>query len=860
MNWRHSYLVALICAALIAPSATAAEPVDFNRQILPLLSDTCFKCHGPDEANRQAELRLDQEDSAQRTVDGKSPVVPGKSAESELYRRISSSDADEKMPPPDSNLKLTAEQIALIQRWIDEGAKWGGHWSLAPIRRPAVPTAGRFAAQAAGPIDAFLLARLEKEGLAPSPEAPRHSLIRRLSLDLTGLPPTPEDVDAFVADDSPDSVERLADRLLASPAYGERMAWDWLDAARYADSNGYQGDSERTMWPWRDWVAAAFNRNLPLDEFTVWQLAGDLLPEASSEQKLATGFCRNHMINGEGGRIPEENRVDYVMDMSETMGTVWLGLTFTCCRCHDHKFDPLSRRDYYNLFAFFNQTPVDGGGGNPQTPPVIEVPTAEQTQRLAELSAAIASAATELSELEKKQFPRDNGKEASESPAAASLPDNIKGALKVAPASRNRKQLEELEKQFEKDAAEYAQVVRKLRETIDGRNGVQGSIPQVMVMADMATPRKTFMLDKGLYDKPGEEVSAATPAKLPPLPEGAPRNRLALARWLVAPENPLTARVLANRFWQQFFGVGLVKTAEDFGVQGERPAHPELLDWLAAELRGSSPMSKVQSPKSEQAAATLDFGLWTLDSAWDTKRFLRRLVTSHAYRQSSKLTPQVAERDPDNRLLARAPRYRLPAWMIRDQALAASGLLVRQIGGPPVRPYQPEGVWEEATFGNKRYEPDTGASLYRRSMYTFWRRIVGPTMFFDSAARQVCTVKQVRTNTPLHSLVTLNDVTYVEAARALAERVIADAATDEARIEAIFRRVLARPPQPQESSVLSAALSQLKQKYQADAAAAEKLLKTGQSPRNEKLDPAEHAAWTALASAILNLDEALTKE
>ena len=868
MMWRHSYVVSLIGAALVVPIASAAEPVDFNRQILPILSDTCFKCHGPDEANRQADLRLDQEESTKRTVDGKSPVVAGKSGESELYRRIASSDADEKMPPDDSNLTLSGEQIALLKRWIDEGAKWGGHWSLEPIRRPAIPTVAAAEYRGAdaprspmnNTIDAFIVARLEKEGLAPSPQAPRHSLIRRLSLDLTGLPPTPNEVDAFVADQSPDAVERLVDRLLASPAYGERMAWDWLDAARYADSNGYQGDSERTMWPWRDWVASAFNRNLPLDEFTVWQLAGDLLPEATSEQRLATGFCRNHMINGEGGRIPEENRIDYVMDMSETMGTVWLGLTLNCCRCHDHKFDPLARRDYYSLFAFFNQTPVDGGGGDPQTPPVMEVTTPEQARQLTESNAAIGAAASALVDAEKKQFPRDEGKEADQSSAATSAPDNIKAILKASPAGRNRDQLAELEKHFAKDAEEYVALVRKLREAIDVRNGVQGSIPRVMVMADMPTPRKTFMLDKGLYDKPGEEVSAATPAKLPPLAEGVPRNRLALARWLVAAENPLTARVLANRFWQQFFGVGLVKTAEDFGVQGERPVHPELLDWLAAELAGQangewpmangpSDISIPHSPLTTRRSPT-----------WDIKHFLRKMVTSHAYCQSSKVTLQVSERDPDNRLLARAPRYRLPAWMIRDQALAASGLLVRQIGGSPVNPYQPQGVWEEATFGNKRYEPDSGASLYRRSVYTFWRRIVGPTMFFDSAARQVCTVKQVRTNTPLHSLVTLNDVTYVEAARALAERAITDAASDDQRIDVIFHRVLARSPQPRERGVVTAALAQLKTQYRADAAAADKLLKIGQSPRSEKLDPAEHAAWTALASAVLNLDEALTKE
>ena len=837
--------------------ASAEEPVDFSRHILPILSDKCFKCHGPDENQRQTDLRLDDEASAKQLMDGKAAIVPGHSDASELFRRIASSDESERMPPADSNLKLTGEQVSLIKRWIDEGAKWGGHWSFQPLVRPPLPSAAEFETRAANPIDAFLLARIAKEGLSPSAEAPRQALSRRLSLDLTGLPPAPEEVDRFLADDSPDALERLADRLMASPVYGERMAWDWLDAARYADSNGYQGDGERTMWPWRDWVVEAFNRNLPLDEFTIWQLAGDLLPEANSEQTLATGFCRNHMINGEGGRIPEENRVDYVMDMSETMGTVWLGLTFNCCRCHDHKFDPLSQQDYYRLLAFFNQTPVDGGGGNPQTPPVLEVAAPEQRAQLAEQGKKISTVAGELAAVEQQKFPRDEGKQASDSPAASDLPDNIKEVLKAAPAGRNRKQLEELEKHFDKDAAEYAAQVRKLREAIDARDAIQRSIPRVMVMADMPMPRKTFMLDKGLYDKPGQEVTAATPAKLPPLPAGATANRLALARWLVSPDNPLTARVMANRFWQQFFGVGIVKTAEDFGVQGERPVHPELLDWLAAELRDQEPGARSQ--ETGDGGQNAD-AAGSPHSNWDIKRFVRRIVTSAAYRQSSKITPEVAERDPDNRLLARAPRYRLPAWMIRDQALAASGLLVRQIGGKPVKPYQPPGVWEEATFGNKRYETDTGASLYRRSVYTFWRRIVGPTMFFDSAARQVCTVKQVRTNTPLHALATLNDVTYVEAARVLAGQVIQAETSDEGRLNAVYRRVLARSPQAEEQKVLLAALSQLRAEYQRDAASAEKLLQIGHLPHAEKLDAAEHAAWTALTAAIFNLDEALTKE
>ena len=837
---------ALLFVAAISCASSAAEPpsVQFSRDILPLLSDNCFQCHGPDENKREAELRLDVEAGAKLVKEGKSAVVPGKSGESELVRRILSTDPDEMMPPPASQRKLTAGQKELLKKWIDDGAVWGKHWAFEKLASPPVQVSAKFGGQTNGPIDGFLFSRLEKENLAPSPEAPRHTLIRRTSLDLTGLPPTPETVDAFAADQAPDAYERLIDRLLASPEFGERMSWEWLEAARYADSNGYQGDGERTMWPWRDWVVSAFNRGLPYDQFTLWQLAGDQVPGGGAEQKLATGFCRNHMINGEGGRIAEENRIDYVMDMGETTGTVWLGLTFNCCRCHDHKFDPLLKRDYYSLFAFFNQTPVDGGGGNPQSPPVMDVPTAEVTERLARLEETVAAATKELVEFEVVLFPREPNQTAADSPAAEKLPDAIKAVLRIAAAQRNKDQLQQLEKHWEKENAEYVKKIQKMRSGIEARDNVKKSIPRVMVMEDMPTPRKTFMLDKGLYDKPQEEVTAATPASLPPLPalggtptavrgrNGSP-NRLALAQWLVSADQPLTPRVVVNRFWQQFFGIGIVKTPEDFGVQGERPKHPELLDWLAVDFR---------------------------ESGWDTKRLIRRLVTSAAYRQSSQGSAALAERDPENRLLARGPRYRLPAWMIRDRALAVSGLLVHRVGGPPVKTYQPSGVWEEATFGTKKYQQDSGSALYRRSVYVFWRRIVGPTMFFDTGSRQFCTVKQFRTNTPLHALATLNDTTYVEASRALAERAMTAAENPEARLDHIYRLVLSRTPSGSEREVLLKALAQFQADYQADPTAADKLLKIGEHPRNMNLPVIDHAAWTALCSAILNLDESLVKE
>jgi mono/diheme cytochrome c family protein len=826
-------LAALSASLLIAPAGRASGKVDFGREILPILSDNCFHCHGPDPNKRKAKLRLDDEQNVKKI---RGAVVAGKSAESELYRRLTTADPKEVMPPPASTRKLTVAQIALVKRWIDEGATWGEHWALRPLVQPTPPRPVGFAADVLNPIDAFVLARLEKEGLHPAPAADLTRLIRRASLDLTGLPPRPDEVDAFVraAEKDQQSVYKvLVERLLASPAFGERMAWDWLDAARYADSNGYQGDGDRTMWPWRDWVVSAFNQNLPYDQFTVWQLAGDLLAGATPEQKLATAFCRNHMINGEGGRIAEENRVDYVMDMTETMGTVWLGLTLNCCRCHDHKYDRLTRRDYYGLFAFFNQTPVDGGGGNPQTPPVLELVGPEQKARLAELARGAKSVADEVERLESKLLPRPEGKSADESAKAATLPEAIKTILKVSAGKRGPNQLGQLEKQWDKAAPDYVAGLQKLRAAVESRENFNRAMPRVMVMEDLAKPRPTFMLDKGLYNKPGEPVSAAVPAALPPLAPGTAPNRLALARWLVDPANPLTARVTVNRFWQQFFGTGLVKTTEDLGVQGEEPSHPELLDWLAADF---------------------------VASGWDVKHLCRLIVTSATYRQAAQTTTELRERDPHNRLLARGPRYRLPSWMLRDQALAASGLLVDRHGGPPVKPYQPTGVWEDATFGNKQYRQDKGEALYRRSLYTFWRRIVGPTMFFDSPSRQVCTVKQSRTNTPLHALATLNDVTYVEAARALAERTLLAEAQPAQRIEHAFRLVLARKPSAEETQVLLTAVTRLQTDFRRDPEAARKLVRIGDSRRNEALDPVEHAAYAALCSAILNLDEALTRE
>lgn len=1010
MNGVFRYPGAFSLLLLAAMKGRAAEIPDFNRDIRPLLSDRCFACHGFDAKAREAELRLDTPEAAYAKREGGTAIVPGKPGESLAWQRMISKDPEEVMPPADSHLKLSDQEKDLLRRWIEGGAVYQPHWSLIRAERPPV------SAGAGHPIDTLVSRRLAKEGMMLSPEAGKAALIRRLSFDLRGLPPSPEECDSFLADGSPDAYEKLVDRFLADPAYGERMAWPWLDAARYADSNGYQGDFDRTMWPWRDWVVSAFNRNLPYDQFTVWQLAGDLLPDATSEQILATGFLRNHPINGEGGRIPEENRIDYAMDMAETTGTVWMALTMNCCRCHDHKYDPIKQRDYYSLMAFFNQTPVDGSGGDPQTPPVIAVP--EETQKkeeerlatlLREADAHVAARAAEIAprqqEWEKAELARTKdaswqdlviagvegaesdvledhsvltsgpnpanatyvvrapgpagrlsaiklealrhpsmtsggiarsdsgnfvltgfevsligadrkphrlaiaGAEASyeqggtfvignalddnpqsgwaiwegkpvardhvaifrfaapvEVPPGATIeitlrhdsqypqhnlgrfrlsvtgedspglsePNAVISALRIAAAERNEEQRKQVEDAFHRSDAEFVKRDGE-RKALDGQLvNFRKGLPKVMVMADRKNRRPTHILAVGAYDKPLDQVEADTPSILPPLPKGqAPPNRLDLARWLVSRDHPLTARVTVNRFWQEIFGIGLIKTPEDFGVQSEVPVHPELLDWLAADF---------------------------MENGWDVKNLMRTIVTSRTYRQSSRVRPEMLEKDPANRLLARGPRFRLPAWMIRDQALEVSGLEVPKIGGPPVKPYQPENLWPDATFGKVQYIRDKGEALHRRSLYTFWRRISMPPMFFDNAKRELCTVNPSRTNTPLHALSTLNDVTFVEAARVLASRASKDGGSAEAILARSFELVLSRPPSPEEKQILMESYREARDAFAADPKSAEAFLSNGDAPRDAALEPVEHAALASVCLSILNIDEALTKE
>ncbi len=847
-----AFHVLILCGS--ATSWAVADEVRFSRDILPILSDTCFTCHGPDEKARKGGLRLDLQETALSTgKSGATAIVPGDLANSEIIARILSDDPDDVMPPPKALRKLTPTQKKRLQDWVAQGAPWGKHWAYEPPVRPAVPEirsssrakrdrqpqaarreAERIKFEIRNPIDAFIAARLEKENLTFSPEAPPETLARRLSLDLTGLPPSAHNIEFRISNfDFPS----LVDRLLASPRYGERWAWDWLDAARYSDTNGYQGDPERTMWPWRDWVVDALNANMPYDQFTLEQIAGDLLPGATRDQQLASGFHRNNMHNGEGGRIAEETRVENVFDRVETTATLWLAATFNCCRCHDHKYDPLAQRDYYALYDIFNQMSETGAGRDGKGPPALDFSTPADEQRVAAANEKVKRAVQAVEAFELKKFPRPEGAPLTDS-TAAKLPGNLSATLaKTPPARRGVDAILEAIAYFETDGADpdYVAVMKKHLAAVRDRDAAQNRVTRVMIMDQLKEPRDTFILDKGAYDKPTPvQVTGAMPVALAGEPPPNSRsNRLDLARWLIARDNPLTARVTVNRYWQALFGTGLVKSVEDFGLQGEKPSHPELLDWLAVEL---------------------------MDSGWDLKHLLRLIVTSRTYRQSSKVTPELVERDPENRLLARGPRHRLPSWMLRDVALAAAGLLSAGQGGPSVKPYQPDGIWEEATFGKKSYAQDHGESLYRRTLYTFWRRIVGPTNLFDNAARQVCEVKTKRTNTPLHALTTLNDTTYVEAARALAQRVLLHTQADTARLSQLYHLVLNRAPHPDERDILLQRLAELRRQFTADPAAAARLLQAGESPRVQFIPITDHAAYTALSQLVLNLDEALCKE
>ena len=1031
----------------LAATAPPKKAIEFNRDIRPIITK-CFACHGHDPKAVMADLHLDKRDSATSPLkDGKIAIVPFHPEKSELMRRIYATDGDQ-MPPPSSNKFLSDEERSLLKQWILEGAEYKEHWGFVPPVRPPLPPV-KLKSWPKNAIDTFVLAKLEENGLQPSPQADRYTLIRRVSLDLTGIPPTPAEIEAFVNDPSPNAYEKVVDRLLASPRYGERMAMDWMDYARYADSNGYQADWERYQWRWRDWVINAFNKNMPYDEFTVDQLAGDLLPHPTLDQIIATGFNRNHRINTEGGVVAEEWRVESLVDRVETTSETWLGLTAGCARCHDHKYDPISQKEFYSLCAYFNNVPESGTGVEMPVnhPPLIKAPDPNQRQELAQYDALIAKLQGTLDERKRVDFhggsdplaawklpsppatplagligryklgehpsllegsgpqpkamgsvdtnvgrstgavvtsdsgfvdlgnvgdfekdhpfswgawvfpsdenygtvfsrmesakayrgwdfsiqdrriaahlihdwPKDavkvysagkiplkqwsqvvitydgsgkasgisiyiNGRRAQTQPDVDALTGSIrvgvnarigrrvdsdffngrvddavlydrkledgevqalasvhpaKTLLALAPSKRTVSEQDELHHLWAyendpsyKDAFDQLKMVQREREALNDK------IPTVMVMQEMEQPRNAYLLIRGQYNKHGDRVTAGIPKAFPPLPDGAPNNRLGLAKWIVSPSNPLTARVAVNRMWERLFGTGIVATIEDFGTRAEFPSHPELLDWLATEF---------------------------VRLNWNQKALWKEMVMSATYRQSSAVSAVLLKKDPNNRLLARGPRFRLPGEVIRDQALAASGLLVEQIGGPSVRPYQPDGIWDEVNvYGNLRnYKHDAGPGLHRRSLYTIWKRTAAPPnmTLFDVPSRETCRVVRARTDTPLQALDLLNDVTYLEAARVLAQKMIKQGGPDaKSRLDFAFLRVLGRPASVSELQILETGLERRLEYYQRQPEKAKKLISQGDYPNDPNLSPAEIAAYTLAASTILNLDEAVTKE
>jgi len=1042
MIHRQTFLPLLVAAV----SAASAAPVkiEFNRDIRPIFSEHCYACHGPDNNKRKADLRFDQKESVfGKAKSGETAVVPGALDKSEMIKRLTTSDADDIMPPAKEHKALKPAQIEMLKRWVQEGAHWTGHWSFEPIKAPPVPAV----ADTTNPIDAFIHARLKEEGLSPSAEEQKERLIRRVSLDLTGLPPSIKDVDDFLKDNTPNAFEKVVDRLLRSEHFGERLALPWLDLARYGDTSGYHNDSLRDMWLWREWVVNSFNANMPFNQFTIEQLAGDMLPNATVPQQIASGFHRNVMTSDEGGLIDNEYRNLYVVDRVATTGVTWLGMTVACAQCHDHKYDPLTQRDFYNIYAFFNNVPENGKDGvrdrNPK--PFLRVSTPALDQELKKIETDLATEDKKVQELTKTlaqkqaawekeitaagkapepkgpvvhfplqtngdgvsdkgetiaaiqddggkfvessisksysstgiggldygeqfgfekdqsfsvsaylsltpkggspfgkmdktkdvrgwdvefkglrptihlihKFPEEciqvqpekdlpantfthlaftydgSGKAAGvklyvngESVKLAVTKDNLKGTIKTeAPFSigrrggssapfhgsindlriyqrelnagevaalggsatlaiasisadkRTPKQKDQLQKFFrDTQAPDFAEATKKADDLRKAKEALEKTMPNTMVMSEMEKPRDTFIKVRGAYDQDGEKVSAAVPAFLPQVPartDGKTLNRLDFAQWLVSKEQPLTARVTVNRWWAMLFGTGIVKTLNDFGSQGEWPSHPELLEWLAADFMRD----------------------------WDTKRIIKQIVLSATYRQSARTTPELLKRDSENRLLARGPRQRLDAEIIRDNALTIGGILNPVLGGKSVKPAQPEGTWEINEMSGYKYTKSTGADLYRRGLYVYWRRsTVYPSFVtLDAPTREFCVAQRAKTSTPLQSLVLMNDPVFVEAARAFAQRVIKEGGTDSpSRLAFAWKLALARAPTDKERAVLDRTLQQQFATYQKDKEAAKKLVSVGDLPKPAGIDDSELAAWTALSNVILNLNETIT--
>ena len=835
----------LIFIQLITCLSAAAE-VSFNRQVRPILSNNCYFCHGTDANHRKGDRRLDTSEGAMAEILGVRAIVPFQPDDSELIARILSEDPTEVMPPPKSNKSITVAEKEILREWISEGAKYEPHWAFLPPTRPPVP-AGINA------IDHFVEKLLVANQLHFSAPAEKGVLLRRLSLDLTGLPPSLAEVDAFKKESAPDAYLRQVTRLLASPRYGERMAMDWLDVARYADTNGYQGDANRMNWPWRDWVVKAFNDNMRFDQFTREQLAGDLLKNPTQDQLVATAFNRNHMINAEGGTIAEENRTKAVFDRTETTSGAWLGLTMQCCQCHDHKFDPLKQSDYYSMYALFNQLSETGAPDKnfgqkaysdqydklyTVESPYVALATAQST---AEMAAAV--------DVPKQASDQLVARKAEFYPAFEKWVKEMRNDAPLMeerlhdPLDKTAVQLANLDNFFEQNVqrllkvyleldgnAEFKSLKQAMNKARISEELVQETIPLVMIMRD-DRPRDTHILERGNYETLGAKVEPGIPHFLPQLPAGAKADRLALANWLTTPEQPLMPRVIMNRLWQLFFGRGLVKTADDFGLQGDLPSHPELLDWLAVEFR---------------------------ESGWNTQHMIKLILTSRTYQQSATFSSEHSAKNPGNIWLAHGPRSRLDSRFIRDQALSLAGLLVEKSGGSPVNPYQPAGVWEGISFDKIRYFQGKGEDLHRRSLYTFWRRSVAPTNFFDAPSRQFCALQPNRTNTPLHALTTLNDITYVEAARVMATQ-LTPLNDDDSKIRYLIRSATARDPNAAELSSMRALLSDAREHFSTNLDEASKLVSNGEAQSITMNDTAEHAVWMTVCLLVLNLDETLTK-
>jgi mono/diheme cytochrome c family protein len=846
-------LFATLVLVVVATSARA--DVEYNRDIRPILTDNCFRCHGP--AAKKGGVRLDiRDDAVKPAKSGATPIVAGKPEASELVKRIFSTASDEVMPPPSSHKSLKPAQKEMLKKWIAEGAKYQKHWSFEPPIKVALPTV-----DAKNPIDAFILDRLKREGLTMSPQADRPTLIRRVSFALTGLPPSLSELDQYLNDKSPDAYEKMVDRYLASPRYGEEMARYWLDLARYADTHGLHLDNERQMWLYRDWVVRAFNDNMPFDRFTIEQLAGDLMPKATSDQVIATGFNRCNVTTSEGGSIDEEWIFRNAVDRTATTMEVFMALTGGCAVCHDHKFDPISAKDFYSLYAFFYSIDGPAMDGNALlTAPTIKSPSKVQETKLADVVSKLAKVQAELGSKVKTLTYADP---ADLPPEATKLADNPAHSFKAwrTKVSKDNKGLPKeiiaLVKNPKLDAAGQTKLREYYLESVCAdtkpifdaltkqvatltkeRDGLNGAIPGSFIFKDLANPRASFVMMRGQYTKPGEKVEPNTPSFLPPLTKtGARGNRLDLARWLVAPGQPLTARVAVNRYWQQFFGTGLVKSSGDFGTQGDLPSHPELLDWLSLEF----------------------------SSAWNVKSLVRTMVTSQTFRQSAQVTPDLIKRDPENRLYARGPRFRLDAEQIRDNALYTSSLIVLDIGGRGVKPYQPPRIWEPVAFSGSNtgnYTRDKGAGLYRRSLYTFLKRTAPhPYMSnFDAPNRESSCSRRERSNTPLQALQLMNDEQHFEAARKLAERMMVEGGkTPAERIGFAYRVILSRTPEPVEVEVVEKALAQFVARYQKDPASAAKALRVGDAPIRPGLAEPELAAYTLIANLLLNLDETVMR-